>query len=874
MYSGSKANLKSYFSSRMRNIHKTVEHLKPRKHGLREEWQMESIWKENQDEENMKNEWTVSVFKDNLRVQLLQPMQSKMETNSKSFKNFARKDVNYVFLWAAFRGQLNLMQLCAEKGADVSFIYGNTNFNALHLSAIAGSVECCQWLLEKGCPIIQTSDQMTPIHYATLGNSKDVVEFLINYGCGIPSTAINSAVYANAIQCVKFLLALEADVNIYHEGMTPLHVATDLRYIECMEELLDDSRIDPNAKTDLTGYTALHLAAENGYADCIELLLKKNAKINELNKKLQTPLHLACKMECLDCVEVLLKNRASVNEKDLDHKTPLHAAVAKSPYSLAKIKLLVQWKANVNVSDRYGYTPLHLAAINEAEECVTFLILNGANVAAETKSGTSALNMINRKTPKSVPAIWKRLTKSLAYNTEKSLKFSFRELITNSNIGEIGFLYVLQKENHKDILKHPLCKAFLYLKWEKIKLIYFIRVFFVVLTACILSYLILNDVIEKECDRSQKNNSNVPENSSSRHCNCTEQIDVKQSKPNNNEDMKYFLNCMWYIALVLVFSNVLRSLLCKDAYPSIKRYLLNNLNLFEFAMVIILSILFVLENFIYMEWTCPVRKLIGTGLILLTWTYLTLVIGQLPFFGTYITMFSKVLKELLKLLTVYFCLLIGFTVTFSAILREEPNKFDDEFLGFAQTLTMMTGELNGNDLLKKHVEGIGNRSNIHVYVAAVALIFFIVVVNMALMNLLIGIAVSDVEGLQKTADLSKLVHQTKLIYYLEFALFRGYLSKKITKMFKNCFFVSPNFYRVVMYVRPLNPLEKRLPQDIMKEALQLALDKNKPEEEDANDEVASRLEEIENKMTEMFNMLSNLSNVVTKKTCTDDNVQG
>lgn len=358
------ANLKPFvkplFSSRMRKVPPVVD---LEKQETFEEHEMD-LFHHEETEEEAKNEWAVSVFKDNLRRQLMKRQYQKRQNScimklqiqqtkgTRKFSNISRHDVNYVFLWAAFHGQLNLMQFCAEKGADVGFVYGNNNFNALHLAAMAGSLDCCRWLLEKGCRIIMTTDMMTPIHFAAMGNSKEVIKYLISCGCGVPSTAINSAVYANAIECVKLLLSLEVDVNVYHEGMTPLHVATDLRYIECMEELLNDPRIDANLKTELKGYTALHLAAENAYADCIELLLSKGVRINEVNNKLQTPLHLACKMECLDCVEILLKNRASANAEDVDHKTPLHAAIAKSPSCLAKVQALVRWKANVNVADR------------------------------------------------------------------------------------------------------------------------------------------------------------------------------------------------------------------------------------------------------------------------------------------------------------------------------------------------------------------------------------------------------------------------------------------------------------------------------------------------------------------------------------------
>jgi len=83
--------------------------------------------------------------------------------------------------------------------------------------------------------------------------------------------------------------------------------------------------------------------------------------------------------------------------------------VGKSENAYDIMETLIQWGANVNHKDIYGFTALHLAALDGLVQCVEMLIFHGADVTTKSKKGTSALNVITRKTPASVAMIRQKL---------------------------------------------------------------------------------------------------------------------------------------------------------------------------------------------------------------------------------------------------------------------------------------------------------------------------------------------------------------------------------------------------------------------------------------------------------------------------------
>lgn len=104
------------------------------------------------------------------------------------------------------------------------------------------------------------------------------------------------------------------------------------------------------------------------------------------------------------------------------------------------------------------------------------------------------------------------------------------------------------------------------------------------------------------------------------------------------------------------------------------------------------------------------------------------------------------------------------------------------------------------------------------------------------MNLLVGIAVHDIQGLKKTAGLSKVRCQIKLIHYIEIFMLRSFWPKSV----KRKALVYPSKNRASMTVRPLNQ-KQTLPRDII-DATRLLIKRKK--QDGCDDKDILKIQEI------------------------------
>lgn len=734
-------------------------------------------------------------------------------------------EINVLLLQASFMSRADIICHLCQHGANINYNEPDHGLTPLHLCAFRNCLDGVKYLIEQGAKI-DISMKHTPFHYAAFGDAFDVAQYFVQHGISPESlddaeeTVLHAAARTNALRVLSLLAPNSNELNrLDQDGYAAIHHAADRGDPTCLDVLLKAGcQVDlPTAKKD----TALHLAAEAGCTDNLILLIKAKADLQLKNHRGYTALHLAARSHSLECVEILLKGYADPNVEDDEGRTPLHLALGKSLMTEEITELLLKWRANVNKADKYGYTPLHIAASNELSQCVNVLIKYEADLSARTIGGNSALSIVLRKTPTSLDVFERRLDASLTLNRqgfagELELQLDFHPLLQHrrnrhSRLPEISYLNAFVKEGYKEILEHPLCQSFLHLKWHKIRKYYAARLLFYLIYVLIFTSWVIIALAHK-C----YNESKMIEDDSKiiKLCN-------NSTYYNFFKETEFLLESKWYVLAVLSILEAIRKVSVIPSYRSVRQFLQIE-NLVEWF--VILSVF--ATSFVYRGRTFEWQGYLGAFAVLCGWSNLMLMIGQLPVFGAYVAMFTSVQAQVFKLLLAYACLLIGFTASFCVIFPL-TDSFSSPHIGLTKVLVMMTGELNFEDLFFASKRGYDKfkDSNFGWLQITVQLFFvlFLLFVTIVLMNLLIGIAVHDIKGLQKTAGLAKLVRQTKLIHDVEVAIFLGFTpSKRFVKFFRWITLLLPSPLRAVLTVRPLNPREKRLPRDVLSASYKIA----------------------------------------------------
>ena len=394
-------------------------------------------------------------------------------------------------------------------------------------------------------------------------------------------------------------------------------------------------------------------------------------------------------------------------------------------------------------------------------------------------------------------------------NREIELELDFRNILQHCHPREISYLNTFVDEGQKEILQHPLCSAFLYIKWGKIRKYYIARLLFCFTFILFLTLYVLTALAHNCYNGSKDMEETIQEQEL-----CQKQSILGDMLRNN----PFVMEMQWMVLVAITIVEICRKIYGITGYSSVKHYFTQVENLIEWFIIVSVFVI----SYIYTKRTYTWQNHIGAFAVLLGWTNLMLMIGQLPVFGAYVAMYTKVQGEFAKLFMAYSCMLIGFTISFCVIFPSSSS-FANPFMGFITVLVMMTGEQD-LELLINDPDGKDPPFLLEIS-AQITFVLFLLFVTVILMNLLVGIAVHDIQGLKKTAGLSKLVRQTKLISYIESALFNGWLPNWLRSLLHYTALVSPQAYRVVLCVKPLNPGEKRLPRDIMMAAYEVAKQK-------------------------------------------------
>ena len=241
---------------------------------------------------------------------------------------------------------------------------------------------------------------------------KDVLAFIKAYNIESGwSMAIDAAAYG-AYHCLVYIIQYmhqlvndmggDQDLvkNYINErsstGHAPLHLAVEHGSVACVKFLLDEGA-DPNLKikNDYEFHdTSMAIACWKNHLEMLKLLMEYGGKLDIKRKYGKTLLHIAAWGNAFECAAFLVEQGADVSARNDSGKTPLMYAQDREQINDIRItQLLIEHGADVNAADKNGETPLHVAAENDNEKHIRFLLAHGANINAQDDKGRTPLHV-------------------------------------------------------------------------------------------------------------------------------------------------------------------------------------------------------------------------------------------------------------------------------------------------------------------------------------------------------------------------------------------------------------------------------------------------------------------------------------------------
>ncbi|XP_062510650.1 transient receptor potential cation channel subfamily A member 1-like [Corticium candelabrum] len=692
---------------------------------------------------------------------------------------------------AAIFNHTEMVKYLIDSGANINAVdkHGRT---ALLLAAQAGATECVRFLISNGADV-QVRDM----------GLRNVLHVAIQFGHEVAEVVLER------VTATRELL----DEHDAH-GLTPLHYASKrgkLKPVQLMLEL----GATPNPKNN-QHQSPLHFAAKYGrYQTAKRLLQGPSGKqmINEEDRLGDTPLHYASRNGFPRVVELLLGQGALVL-KSREGYNPLQSA-ASGGYCECMDAILASHPYVINWTSNEGDTALHKAAAAGHPQVVEYLLTNGADIV-HNRSGESFLDiaitnknravaltalqhdrwmevmdLVNRQSgypmlklielmPDVAKVVMDRsVTTSTHHVRDKGFwrNFNFKYLLCEKTVdnesGEIqesdkgmeklelqnphkpaediddkenetimladeqevvplAALDQMVKCDRKDLLLHPLCSALLKSRWNSYgslvfklnTLLYLIYVIF--LTSTVTTMV------------SQGNPQNMTAGNQT------------DSSTNKLSPFGYF--CQTTV-IVLAYLQLFK----------------------EIVQMIQLRLHYFTDFTNYMEWTLYVTSILycvpigavsmgsyrvemGAVAVFLGWINLLLYIQRIDIIGIYVVMFVEVLKTLVVVLSVFFVFIVAFGLAFYALLYPADPYFVYVPRSFLKMVEYMLGEMEFSFFFDLQENKGLNHPIITWIFVVIALIFLPII----FMNLLIGLAVGDIEGVRQNAQLKRLAMQVSL----------------------------------------------------------------------------------------------------------------
>ncbi|XP_074649568.1 transient receptor potential cation channel subfamily A member 1-like isoform X2 [Tubulanus polymorphus] len=678
---------------------------------------------------------------------------------------------------AAMYDRVVIIKILIDQGADINAKDINS-LGPLHVACWKGQTEAVEFLLDNGAQINSLDTSLkTCLHWAVEGeHSMTVMSMLVKNGKSIldrkdrnDQNVLHYAAYVGNNSLVRILLEAGADASVKDtDEKTPLHIAAESNNLACAESLIEASKSELN-DDDIDGRTPLLLASINGHRHVVKVLLSFGADTTSKDDSRCTALILAAHYGNTPTMIILLDHHANVNDGDKLKNTSLHHACSSNHADA--VRLLLERHADVTLKNSHGHSPLDVAINSLANEAAIALLKHKSwrqSMCIRDKNEYTPMQRLIERLPEAAKVVMDHCVRASTddhedKNLEVTFDYTFLDPGPDDPMCKKQRWFAMDtmvKAKSTDLLSHPLSQNLLSVKWVKcVRYLFYSNLLFYVMfvlllniyTAHVVDFPINATLFDEfhHCpiylNESEKLNSTLVDYYM-KHGQMTREM---------RQDQDYsFFAVVDVLLLVMVVTFFVREIV------SLIRQKMSYF--FDVYNYLVLALLISTCGYIYppmtkpclMQWRC------GWIAMFLSWFNFIMYMRRVDWLGIYLIMFTAVFKSAIKMLVIVFFFICAFGSAFYIVMGKLP--VFETFEANAVTVMIMTvGEINYKDSF------VGSELSPFKHDCFILLVVFVIVMPIMIMNLLVGIAVGDIDKIQKSAYFKRLAMQFQMISDIE-----------------------------------------------------------------------------------------------------------
>ncbi|CAL4094406.1 unnamed protein product, partial [Meganyctiphanes norvegica] len=410
------------------------------------------------------------------------------------------------------------------------------------------------------------------------------------------------------------------------------------------------------------------------------------------------------------------------------------------------IEILLRYKSyfSIDAKDKSGNTALHYALqIRNDNSYAKILIKHGALIDVANKKGQNSMSNIRCSLLKSV---LDDCIEGDVDNDDMETTMNLSMLSHNESLDiktETDLVKeIYSKNSYNTLLFHPIIIIFLYIKWQKLKLFWVLNLaFYIISFVCTMIYIILFQFV---------------------------------TSPHN----VFWETILIYLISLLGIIAAIKELI--QMYMLKFKYFISFDNYLEVFVLIMKGIVLYYPDYDVQQ-TCSAWLVVGIV------AKAILLVGRTPHLGMsiYIKMFKTVMSNFVKVtIFLYFWLILSFSFAFLILSKDtlQPDIFISlkDYLSLIMGIIVMsTGEMEYSDLSAGDMKH-SLTFNISPISSHLLFFLFVFIVVLVTMNLINGIAISDIYKIREQAECHEIREQAEYIIAADETL------KILIKVFSCC----------------------------------------------------------------------------------------